>query len=51
MAYYESDKLWYPAFYLGYENYYYHIQYFMDNSKGKVRKIVPMEILAGDKAL
>ena len=22
----------------------------MDNSKGKVRKIVPMEILAGDKA-
>lgn len=50
LAYYESDKLWYPAFYLGYENYYYNIQYFMDNSKGKVRKIVPMEILAGDKA-
>ena len=50
LAYYEADKLWYPAFYLGYENYYYNIQYFMDNSKGKVRKIVPMNIQAGDKA-
>lgn len=50
LAYYESDGLWYPAFYLGYENYYYSIQYFMDNSKGKVRKAVPLNLQAGDIA-
>ncbi len=50
LAYYETDGLWYPSFYLGYENYYYNIQYFIDNSKGKVRKAIPMDIQAGDKA-
>lgn len=50
LAYYESDGLWYPAFYLGYENYYYSIQYFMDNSKGKVRKAIPLDLQPGDIA-
>lgn len=50
LAYYESDRMWYPCFYLGYENSYYDVQYFIDNSKGKVRKAIPMDIQVGDKA-
>lgn len=50
LAYYESDGMWYPAFNLGYSNYHYDVQYFMDNAKGKVRKVVPYTPTIGDKA-
>jgi hypothetical protein len=49
LAYYETDGLWYPSYYLGYSNYYYDVQYFMDNAKGKVRKVVPYTPTIGDK--
>lgn len=50
LAYYETDGFWYPSFYLGYSNYYYDVQYFMDNAKGKVRTAVPFTPTVGDKA-
>lgn len=50
LAYYETDGFWYPSFYLGYANYYFDVQYFIDNSKGKVRKAVPYTPTVGDKA-
>lgn len=50
LAYYETDGFWYPSFYLGYSNYYYDVQYFMDNAKGKVRTAVPYTPTVGDKA-
>jgi hypothetical protein len=50
LAYYDSDGYWYPAFYVQYSNYYYDVQYFMDNAKGKVRKVVPFKPEVGDKA-
>ncbi|MCG9911314.1 MAG: hypothetical protein MH137_08425 [Flavobacteriales bacterium] len=51
LAYYESDGLWYPSFYLSYSNYYYSVQYFVDNKKGMVRKVIPCILEPGDKAL
>jgi hypothetical protein len=50
LAYYETDGFWYPATYLDYANYYYDVQYSIDNSKGKVRKVVPFTVEAGDVA-
>lgn len=50
LAYYDSDGLWYPAFYLGYSSSYYDIQYFMGNSKSKVRTVVPYTPTVGDIA-
>lgn len=49
LAYYETDGYWYPSFYLGYNDFYYDVQYFMDNAKGKVRKAVPYTPIVGDK--
>jgi hypothetical protein len=49
LAYYDSDGYWYPAFYLGYANNYYDIQYFQGNVKSKVRKVVPFSPEIGDK--
>lgn len=51
LAFYESDGLWYPAFYKSYANYYFDVQYLIDNSKGKVRKVIPFSPQVGDKAL
>ncbi len=51
LAYYESDGLWYPAFYKSYASYYFDVQYLIDNSKGKVRKVIPFSPEVGDKAL
>ena len=50
LAYYDSDGYWYPATYLSYGNYWYDVQYSIDNSKGKVRKVVPFDPQAGDIA-
>lgn len=49
LAYYDSDGYWYPAFYLGFANNYYDIQYFQGNAKSKVRKVIPFSPEVGDK--
>lgn len=50
LAFYESDGFWYPATYLSYSNYYFQVQYLIDNSKSSVRKAIPFSIEVGDVA-
>jgi hypothetical protein len=50
LAFYESDGFWYPATYLSYSNYYFQVQYLIDNSKSSVRKAIPFSVEEGDVA-